>query len=215
MPALIEVPSPGAASSVMLRTSGAAPVNAQLRIFRWVQENGVERLEQTRDVVASPPQLQIQPGTDFLVRIVRVTKRPVAREESYRLVIDQLPDSSRAGQVAVKLLVRHVIPVFFADPASGGGALAWNVRKSGADVTVTATNAGGRRERISAMTLKDEAGRTVSFGDGLVGYVLGGSTMSWTSKGGPANFARSGAARISAQGYGGAINARATIAARD
>src|SRR5690242_18933580 len=84
-PVGIEVAAPGAASSIKLRNEGATPINAQIRVFRWIQAKGEERLEPTGDVVASPPMVHIGPGAEFIVRLVRVTKQLVSAEESYRL----------------------------------------------------------------------------------------------------------------------------------
>src|SRR5215472_2555055 len=54
-PVLVEVAAPGAASTLKLRNEGSAPINVQIRVFRWSQTNGEEKLEPTGDVVASPP----------------------------------------------------------------------------------------------------------------------------------------------------------------
>ena len=63
--------------------------------------------------------------------------------------------------------------------------------------------------RISALTLKDANGRSISLGNGLAGYALGQSTKSWTI---PARgFAAAGSASISAQSDGGPVQAVASI----
>ena len=213
-PAIIDVAAPQAATAVSLSTSGPEGADVQVRVFRWTQENGVERLEPTRDVVASPPAAKVQAGKDYVVRLVRVTKRPVAGEESYRLLIDQLPSRAKPRSGTIKLLVRHSLPVFFADPATDGSSVKWSVVRSGDDVIVSATNAGGKRVRVSALSLKDDKGRSISLGKGLVGYVLGNSTMSWKAEGAARNFARKGTVKLSAQGYEGPISARVPIANR-
>jgi fimbrial chaperone protein len=55
-PVLLDIAAPAAAAMVTLRNTGATPIATQIRVFRWVQEEGRERLEPTADVVASPPQ---------------------------------------------------------------------------------------------------------------------------------------------------------------
>jgi fimbrial chaperone protein len=57
--------------------------------------------------------LKVAPGTDYTVRIVRTAKGPVAGEESYRLLIDQLPEPKDRKANQVSLVIRHSIPVFF------------------------------------------------------------------------------------------------------
>jgi len=211
-PVLVDVTAPGAASTLTLRNEGATPINAQIRVFRWSLVNGQEKLEPTNDVVASPPSVTLTPKGQYITRVVRVSKQPVAGEESYRLMIDQLPDLSQQKNGAVNLLVRYSIPVFFGAPNKKNPTVAWSLAVKGDKVTLTAHNSGDRRLRISALTLRDANGRNVSFGTGLAGYALGQSTKTWTvsSRG----FASSGSATISGQSDGGPIQAVATIASR-
>jgi fimbrial chaperone protein len=66
--------------------------------------------------VASPPAAKLAPKSNYVVRVVRVTKRPVSGEESYRVLIDQLPEGAQQKGNAVNLLVRYSIPVSSAPP---------------------------------------------------------------------------------------------------
>ena len=66
-----------------------------------------------------------------------------------------------------------------------------------------------RRVRLSKVTVTLADGKTVSFGNGLLGYALAGSTMEWLS---PAPIGASGtlaSAKVSATTDLGAIEARA------
>ena len=83
------------------------------------------------------------------------------------------------------------------------------MKSQGGRLTVTVKNDGGRRVRIARLRVADGRGATVSFGDGLVGYALAGSTMSWTRPA-PRGFG-GGSASITAQGDIGPINAKAAI----
>ena len=209
-PVLVDVTAPGAASTVTLRNEGAAPIDAQIRVFRWSLVDGQEKLEPTDDVVASPPSVTLTPKGQYITRIVRVSKQPVVGEESYRLLVDQLPDLSQQKNGAVNLLVRYSIPVFFGASNKKNPTVAWSVAVKGDKVTLMAHNNGDRRLRISALTLRDASGHNISFGAGLAGYALGQSTKTWTVPG--RGFA--GPASISAQSDGGPIQAVASIAAR-
>jgi fimbrial chaperone protein len=208
-PVLIDVAAPGAASTVSLRNDGPAPISAQIRVFRWSQIDGKEQLEPTEDVVASPPAVSLAPKTNYVARIVRVTKRPVSGEESYRVLIDQLPAPTQQRGNAVNLLVRYSIPVFFGASDRRDPAVAWTVAVSGNKVKVTARNEGDRRIRIAALNIRDAKGKTVAFGKGLVGYVLGKSTIGWTAP--AAGFAAGGSISVSAQSDTGPVDATASI----
>ena len=147
-PVLLEVVAPGAAATVTLRNNGAKPIATQVRVFRWIQEAGGERLEPTDDVVASPPAVELQPAQDYVARVVRVTKKPVEGEEAYRLFIDELPEAPQ-GQRTVNLVVRHSIPLFFDAPGSSAPEAAWRVTQNGRAVSLSAANGGDRRLRLA------------------------------------------------------------------
>ncbi len=210
-PVLIDATTAGAAASTLtLHNAGTTPINAQVRVFRWSQTNGQEKLEPTDDVAASPPVLTLGPNAKNIVRIIRQSKQPVVGEESYRLLIDQLPDLSQQKNGGVNLLVRYSIPVFFGAANKKSPTLAWSVAVKGDKVTLSAHNTGDRRLRISALTLRDASGRKISLGAGLAGYALGQSTKIWTV---PSHgFSAQGSASISAQSDGGPIQAVASIA---
>ncbi|MER9328523.1 fimbria/pilus periplasmic chaperone [Mesorhizobium sp. M0488] len=212
-PALVDVVTPGAASTITLRNEGRTPKNVQIRVFRWSQADGQESLQPTEDVVASPPAVTLLPGANYVARIVRVAKRPVVAEEAYRLLVDELPDASRVKTGTVKLLVRHSIPVFFGSPERTPPAVDWTISKQDGRLIVSARNKGGTRLRISALSLRDAGGHKISFGEGLVGYALGQSTMRWAAPTGGRKFPAKGSVSISAQGNDGTINAVAPVVA--
>jgi len=208
-PVIVDVTAPGAAATITLHNAGPASIKGQIRVFKWSLENGQEKLEATDDVVASPPSVTLGPDAKNIVRIVRVAKTPVVGEESYRLLVDQLPDLAQQKNGAVNLLVRYSLPVFFGAADKKSPTLAWSVAVKGDKLTLAAHNTGDRRLRLSALTIKDAQGRSISLGNGLAGYALGQSTKSWTI---PARgFAASGSASISGQSDGGPVQAVASI----
>jgi fimbrial chaperone protein len=209
-PVLVDITAPGAASTVTLRNEGTTPIDAQIRVFRWSLVDGQEKLEPTDDVVASPPSVTLTPKGQYITRIVRVSKQPVVGEESYRLLVDQLPDLSQQKNGAVNLMMRYSIPVFFGAPNKKNPTVAWSLAVKGDKVTLTARNSGERRLRISGLTLRDANGKSISFGAGLAGYALGQSAKTWTVPG--HGFAANGQASISGQSDGGPIQAVASIA---
>ena len=208
-PVLVDITAPAAASTVTLRNEGTTPIDAQIRVFRWSVVNGKEQLDPTDDVVASPPSVTLTPKGQYVTRIVRTSKQPVVGEESYRLLVDQLPDLSQQRNGAVNLMVRYSIPVFFGAPNKKNPTVAWSIATSGDKVTLTARNDGERRLRISALSLRDASGKSLSFGNGLAGYALGQSAMSWTVP--RRGFTANGSVAVTAQSDGGPIQAVASI----
>jgi fimbrial chaperone protein len=210
-PTTVDVAAPAAAATIKLRNEEARPITAQVRVFRWTVVEGKVKLDPTDAVVASPPVVALSPNTDYVVRIVRTSRQPVAGEESYRLLVDQLPDRQRMKSGAVNLLLRYSLPVFFGAADRGDGKLTWRVEHKAGQLWVSAHNPGDRRMRISGLGLKDASGETVSFGDGLNGYVLARSTMRWTAPKTVRGFGVGGTALISAQSDLGRIDASARV----
>lgn len=208
-PILVDVPR-GATSTIELNNLEDRPAKIQIRIFRWSQKDGKNVLLPTRDVVASPPFANIKPGGRFKVRIVRLSKRPVSGEESYRLLIDQIPQRSTVSNLNVGIALRYSLPIFFGKTQPADGNLQWAVTQRDGRTFVTATNNGSRRVRLTGLQLQDRAGRTLSLGQGLTGYVLGRSRATWSVKGQFNNTGRSRVA-ITAQTENGRIQSEATL----
>ena len=163
-----------------LENKGTNIINGQARIFKWESKDGKDSLTPTTDVVASPPALKIQPGGKATLRIVRLSKAPIVGEESYRLIIDDIPPPPDKPGDAVTFAVRHAIPVFFQAPGIKS-ALTWTANIKGDELDIAANNAGDLHARLSALVVSSGA-KPVVTQNGLVGYVLGHEAMHWTYK---------------------------------
>lgn len=112
-PTFIHVPRGDQTAKLRLWNDNKTPVGVQVRVFRVVPEGKKSALQPTHDVVVSPPMAMLKPGTENLIRIVRVAKTPVTKREDYRLVVDQLPDGSPVKSGTVRILIRQVLPLDF------------------------------------------------------------------------------------------------------
>ncbi len=206
-PINVEVVAPGAASTVTLGNEGEGIINAQVRVFKWVQINGKEQLIPTKDVVASPPALKIKQGGKGTVRIVRLVKSPATTEESYRLLVDEIPPPQKNGSAAVSFAIRHNIPVFFTSPGLNS-KLNWSASAKGGVLRIAAVNTGERRARLAQLSVAGASGK-VSVNDGLAGYVLGGGSNAWTIK--TKAIAAGNTVKISAVGNDGPVEATVQV----
>jgi len=152
----------------------------QIRVFRWTQTGGADRLAPTTDVVASPPSQTLDPTPTMSCALCGAAKQPVAGEESYRVVVDELPDPSRRQPGVVNVVLRYSLPVFFRSAGAARSQVSWTVRQNGNALAVTAKNAGQQRLKIADLKLADGTGKSITLGSGLVGYVLGNATMQWS-----------------------------------
>lgn len=168
------------ASGMTLRNPGDSPLYGQVRVFRWDQANGDDVLTPTTDLVASPPLIQIPAHTDQLIRLVRAVAAPPSSEQSYRLLIDELPSPDEPVANGVTIRLRYSVPVFV-EPASVAGAptLSWHLLHNGEQWLLRVDNSSARRAQIAAVILLDGAGQTHEINKGLLGYALAGRSRQW------------------------------------
>jgi fimbrial chaperone protein len=179
-PVSFNIVAPRTNGKLTLQNRGEEQVAVQIRVFRWEKKNGADHLVPTQDVVASPPMAKLKPGGKYAVRIVRVAETPVKAEESYRLLVDQLPKPVKAQGSRVSFLIRQSIPVFFvAEESQERSVLKWSARLQGGDLVLSAANRGSRRVRLSRIAVRNSAEASKLPEDGLAGYVLAGSTARW------------------------------------
>lgn len=209
-PVLVDLKAPTAASTLRIWNDAGSPISVQVRIFKWSQEGGKENFTPATGVVVSPPITQLAGGGENTIRIVRTSKTPVHGEESYRVIVDELPQPSAMKSGMVTLVIRHSIPVFFSDGHVDGPKPSWSVARKSGGYEVSVVNQGDRRLRIANLELEGSGGAAIAAQSGLVGYVLGGSMTKWFI---PARDGKAagGTLTISADSDAGAINARARI----
>jgi len=184
-PTLIEVKA-GAVSGLRVRNGDAEqPVSVQARVLRWRQDESGDVYAPAEGVVVSPPVTRIMPGGENLIRIVRTAKYPVAGEEGYRLLVDELPEPGAAQEGVINMLVQHSVPVFFAAPGAAPAQPQWQIERAQQDGgagnvhgwRIKVNNLGDKRLRLANLHLYDSNGALVAQRQGLVGYVLGRASM--------------------------------------
>ncbi len=184
-------------------TDSKEGVAVQARVFRWSQADGEDKLEKTDDVVVSPPVLTVRGGIPSTFRLVRVAKTPEYGEETYRVLIDQIPDRKKlqAGSVALSF----VRACRFSSPALMRAQVA-HMESCGAqgEFTLEAANAGQKRVKLTRLAVTDEKNNDLVKNGGLA-YVLGGQTKSWELSGAAAGKTLT----IKAESDTGPINASA------
>lgn len=210
-PVSIDLTAPARTSSITLRNESDGQTNVQIRVYKWTQVAGVDQLTPATDVIVSPPAAKLQPNTAYTIRVAHLNTPSTSSEESYRLLIDELPEVNvRRRNAVIDLATRYSIPVFFSDH-SASADLRWKLQRSGKQLVVEVTNSGNRHAKLANLTAATSSAR-VNFGAGLNGYVLPGSTMRWTA---PAGAIQVGAhVNITAKGDDYAVNQATVVSGR-
>ena len=180
------------ADGITLANTGGAPLQAQVRVFRWTQDAGQDKLEDTRALLVSPPMLQLPLDGRQLVRVIRSGPAPAgSAEEAYRVLVDELPVQAPApaagsaeGRRGLSFVMRHSLPIFVlpAGAAPSAPQLQWALRQEGAQVVLEASNSGGTHAQLADLVFTDARGQRTQVHGGLLGYVLPGARMRWPLK---------------------------------
>lgn len=112
-PTTIIVHAPQQIGLLTLRAGGPGVTMGQVRVFAMDVRGGKEVLSPTKDVVASPPAMRLQPDQEITVRLVRKTNRAIrGARECYRVLVDQLPQKKPIGG-SIGFVIRQSIPMCF------------------------------------------------------------------------------------------------------
>ena len=180
-PVSIQVRAGQGAAGINLQNYGDTPLYGQVRVYAWDQRNGEDVLTPATDVVASPPVMEIAARSTQTIRLVRRNGTQAALEQTYRILIDEIPRNDAAGDsTGVAIRLQYSVPVF-ALPADDKAApkLDWTLlRKDGAWV-LRVRNDGNLHAQIGATTLKGADGKEYELSKGLLGYVLPGKVREW------------------------------------
>ncbi len=168
------------ALSLQLQNYGETPVFGQVRVYAWDQQGGDDVLQPTELLLASPPLMQIPPRTSQTIRLVRRDGGAAAgNEQSFRLLIDEIPPEDEAGGgVAIRL--RYSVPVFMASVQDNGAPdLAWMFYRKDGAWHLRLRNSGSLHAQIGATVVANAAGKEYEVSKGLLGYALAGRTREW------------------------------------
>lgn len=168
------------ASILRLANVDERPLTAQVRVFRWLQDDEGDILEATEEVLASPPFVRIAPDSEQVIRLVRFSGEALDMadcERSYRVIVDELPTMVPEQQSGLQYLLRYSVPVFLrdADCTASEPVLDWSIGVSGGNASLNVVNSGEMRAQLARVTYITPDGERIPLNEGLMGYVLAGS----------------------------------------
>ena len=182
----VSVTITGRSGTLWLSNLGDAPLQSQIRVYQWGQDEHGDALSPTDGLLASPPMAAIVTNGRQLVRLVAAN--PKSCEDSYRLAIDEVPPilpapTPGAGATAgLHYVLHYSVPVFVT--ARGCSKirpeLSWRLVPHEQGVTLIVANQGAMHAQLAGLHFVTATGAEVDLTKGLLGYVLPGQTRSFT-----------------------------------
>lgn len=163
------------AATVTVTNQGSSQTAVQIRAYKWNQKEDKDELIDSSDVVVSPPISTIGPGESQVVRLI-LRKPPQGREETYRIILDQIPPAAESGVVHVVL--RMSIPIFAQPRTRAAADVDFHVEVKDGETYLVGVNDGLSHESIRGIELKTSDGRTLK-ADSVSPYILAGTTRHW------------------------------------
>lgn len=155
-PVSVEILSDQAASSISLYNQSNESSDLQVRVFEWRQNAGQDQLIPTDEIAVSPPFLKLQPNDSYNLRVVRINPVPVSGEQTYRIIIDELPkpiDNRKVDQ-GVNVLLRSSLPLFVVNK-DAMTKLTWSIQQEQNNSSLIINNIGNRHALLSNLTIVD------------------------------------------------------------
>lgn len=181
-PVSVEILSDQSASSISLYNQSNESSDLQVRVFEWRQNAGQDQLIPTDEIAVSPPFLKLQPNDSYNLRVVRINPVPVSGEQTYRIIIDELPkpiDNRKVDQ-GVNVLLRSSLPLFVINK-DAITKLTWSIQQEQNNSSLIINNVGNRHALLSNLTLVDTtANKSYAIKVNTVnGYILAGKARNF------------------------------------
>lgn len=171
------------AVAITITNEGDEELVMQADIFTWKQKAGGEDdLALTDDLILAPPIVKLAPRSRQVVRLARVNTEPSAAQQTFRLVVREVPEAKPADKnVQLQIALAFSMPVFVTPPSAQAELTCTAERASAATVRVNCANAGNAYVQPREFTLLSAAGDKLA-GPDNGGYILPSVSRSFIVK---------------------------------
>lgn len=180
-PLRVDFTATSSTAALTVRNEDAAPVVVQTQGLGWSQEGGQDALAPSRDLLISPAVFTLQPGGSQLIRVALRRSVDPVRELSYRLIIQEVPQTASPEFTGLQVALKLSVPVFVAPTAPATAQVTWAAtRDDDGRLSVTARNDGGAHARIQRFALKTADSTATVLEQPALSYVLAGAVRQWS-----------------------------------
>ena len=179
-PIRVELSSKERTAVLTVRNQEDAPVVVQVRPSAWSQHDGQEQLDDTHDLLVTPPIFTIPPRGLQVLRIALLREPDPSRELPYRLVLSEIPPATPMETTGLRVALRITLPVFIAPRARSGADLAWSHRwLPDGTLEVEAQNRGTAHLQVLDFDVQGKAADKAALHADASHYLLPGTTVHW------------------------------------
>jgi fimbrial chaperone protein len=171
-PVRIFMTSKDRAVAVTVSNDSDEEVVMQADLYSWKQKlDGSDDLVLTEDLILTPPILKLPPRGRQVVRLARLTPPPAGVQQSYRLIVRELPEARSSAQIQLQVALAFSLPVFISPPGVKRDLQCGVERAAPDQVRASCSNAGSAYTQIRTLEVLDEKGAKLAARDSG-GYLL-------------------------------------------
>jgi fimbrial chaperone protein len=164
------------AATLTVTNQGTTETAIQIRAFAWNQPDGTDQLTTSDTIIVSPPLASIAAGATQVIRII-LRQSPQSSEDTYRILVDQIPPKAEPG--VVHIVLRMSIPIFAQPMARAVPHVQFHLEFDAGQLYLVGINDGLHHEAIRNIELSTSDGRTLKADSSSSPYILAGVSRRW------------------------------------
>lgn len=171
------------AVAVTVTNESDEEVVMQADLYTWKQKaDGSDDLALTEDLILTPPILKLAPRARQVVRLARLGPPPAGVQQTYRLVMREVPEARAGNQLQLQVALAFSLPVFISPPGVKRDLKCGLERGAPDVVRAVCANSGNAYAQIRTLDVVNaQGGKLASRDQG--GYLLPSIQRSFDLKG--------------------------------
>jgi fimbrial chaperone protein len=160
------------AVAVTVSNDSDEEVVMQADLYTWKQKaDGSDDLVLTEDLILTPPILKLPPRGRQVVRLARLTPPPAGVQQTYRLIMREVPEARTSTNIQLQVALAFSLPVFITPPGVKRDLQCGVERAAPDQVRAVCNNAGTAYTQIRALEVLDDKGARIATRE-TGGYLL-------------------------------------------
>ena len=156
-PIRIELSEAQPSNVIKVENTSDAVMTLQLQPMSWSQEEKIDQLTPTRDILATPQVFRIKPGAVQWVRVGLLRKPDSKKELAFRLLLDEVPPPPAPDFKGLQVALRVSVPVFIKALQPSAADLSFFVSPVDEDkLRLILNNKGNEHAHWDGLQLRDE-----------------------------------------------------------
>ncbi len=179
-PIRVDLGSGAKTGVVTVRNEEPADVVVQATVVQWEQEAGTDKLTPTQDLLVSPAVFTLTPKGSQLVRVALRRDADPKRELSYRLLLQEVPQTAKPDFTGLTVALQISLPVWVAPRVNARPDMHWSAAQTPDGLlSITARNDGDAHFRVVSFKAEPADGSAPAIEQSIATYLLPGQTKAW------------------------------------